>query len=140
MQLHYTIYLLYTDDVLKNIFQRLQKIDGLKSIVYFSDHGEGIDKNLQHDSNNYVPQMTRIPLVIYLSDSFKDDQQENYTKIKKSSDKYFTNDLIFDTMLGLMNIELGKVDEKHNIIWSDKYDNNKERFRTSYGKRKISDE
>lgn len=137
---YYDNSILYTDDVLKQIFQRLQDVDNLKSIVYFSDHGEGIDKNLQHDGNRYVPQMAKIPFVVYLSNSFKNNQQEKYTKIKKSVNKYFTNDLIFNTMFGLMNVKLDGVEEKYNIIWSDEYNNDKERFRTSYGKRKISDE
>lgn len=137
---YYDNSILYTDDVLKKIFQRLEDVDNLKSIVYFSDHGEGIDENLQHDNNKYVPQMTRIPFIVYLSNSFKNNQQEKYTKIKESANRYFTNDLIFNTMFGLMNVKLDGVEEKYNIIWSDEYNNDKERFRTSYGKRKISDE
>lgn len=137
---YYDNSILYTDSVLKNIFQKLSNIDNLKSIVYFSDHGEGIDKNLQHDSNNYIPQMTRIPFAVYLSKSFENEQHETYDKIKKSNNRYFTNDLIFNTMLGLMDIKLKKFEEKNNIIWSKEYDNSKERFRTSYGRREISEE
>ena len=43
-------------------------------------------------------------------------------------------------MLGLMDIKLKKFEEKNNIIWSKEYDNSKERFRTSYGRREISEE
>ena len=84
--------------------------------------------------------MTRIPFAVYLSKSFENEQHETYDKIKKSNNRYFTNDLIFNTMLGLMDIKLKKFEEKNNIIWSKEYDNSKERFRTSYGRREISEE
>lgn len=56
------------------------------------------------------------------------------------SDKYVTNDLIFDVMLDLMSIEAGEYVDEKNIIFSEKYDNTAQRFKTLYGKREISEE
>lgn len=132
--------ILYTDAVLENIYKKVSQMPSFKTLLYFSDHGEGIDAHVGHDSNKYTAQMTRIPMMIYMSPAFIDQNTSTYNAIEKSSERYFTNDLIFDTMMGLMNIDAGKYVEEENIICNEKYDNRRIRFKTSYGKRDISDE
>ena len=69
-----------------------------------------------------------------------ENEADKYNVIKNVSDKYFTNDLIFDVMLDLMSIEAGEYVDEKNIIFSKKYDSTAQRFKTSYGKREISEE
>ena len=84
--------------------------------------------------------MTRIPMVICMSSKYMENEADKYNVIKNVSDKYFTNDLIFDVMLDLMSIEAGEYVDEKNIIFSEKYDNSVQRFKNSYGKREISEE
>lgn len=132
--------ILYTDNVLKGIYEKVTNIPDFKALLYFSDHGEGIDAHVGHDGNRYTSQMTRIPLTLYMSPKFIQQNDYKAYRIRNSAEHYVTNDLVFDTMIDLMNIDAGKYIHKENIIWDEKYDNNKSRFRTSYGKRVIEDE
>lgn len=132
--------ILYTDNVLKGIYEKITNIPDFKALLYFSDHGEGIDAHVGHDGNRYTSQMTRIPLTLYMSPKFIQQNDYKAYRIRNSAEHYVTNDLVFDTMIDLMNIDAGKYIHKENIIWDEKYDNNKSRFRTSYGKRVIEDE
>ena len=79
-------------------------------------------------------------MVICMSSKYMENEADKYNVIKNVSDKYFTNDLIFDVMLDLMSIEAGEYVDEKNIIFGEKYDNSAQRFKTSYGKREISEE
>lgn len=79
-------------------------------------------------------------MVICMSSKYMENEADKYNVIKNVSDKYDTNDLIFDVMLDLMSIEAGEYIDEKNIIFSEKYDNTAQRFKNSYGKREISEE
>lgn len=79
-------------------------------------------------------------MVICMSSKYMENEADKYNVIKNVSDKYVTNDLIFDVMLDLMSIEAGEYVDEKNIIFSEKYDNTAQRFKNSYGKREISEE
>lgn len=128
---------LYTDYVLENILDKVNKMPNFKGLVYFSDHGEGIDDHVGHDNNNFTYQMTRIPLFMYVSSSFMKDRHDDYVNLLHHRNSYFTNDLIFETMLGLMGIYDSNICSIDNVITTKQYNSNINRFYTSYGKRKI---
>ena len=75
--------------------------------------------------------------------AFSKKYQEEYPLIfenrKKHSSDYFTNDLIFNTVLGVMNLHLDGMYEPENDLTNLDYDNDKNRFMTLYGKKKIKD-
>lgn len=132
--------IIYTDYVLKELFAALTEWPNFKAMLYFSDHGEGIDAHVGHDSNKYTPQMTRIPMWIYLSNQYKNQHEEKSIQMINSSNKTFTNDLIFNTMLDIMNVDIGRLAEPDNMILNTKYNDDFSRFKTSYGRRPLSDE
>ena len=129
--------MLYTDYVLENILDKVNEMPNFKGLVYFSDHGEGIDDHVGHDNNNFTYQMTRIPLFMYVSSSFMKDRHDDYVNLLHHRNSYFTNDLVFETMLGLMGIYDSNICSIDNVITTKQYNSNINRFYTSYGKRKI---
>lgn len=72
-----------------------------------------------------------------LSDDYMIENDDKVLRLKNSQDKYFTNDLIFNTVLSLMNIKINGMYEAENDISSQQYDSNPERFRTLYGKKGL---
>lgn len=110
-----------------------------QGMLYFSDHGEGIDAHVGHDNSNFTFQMTRIPMTIYLSNDFIKNREAEYQILKNNINEYYTNDLIFELMMGLMEIESNDIYNEVNNIMSSSYDKSVERFYTSYGKRRIMD-
>ena len=130
----------YTDNVLRQIYSKAEQIPNFKWLMYFSDHGEGIDSFAGHDINRYSPQMTRIPMILLMSPQYMQDYGAKTQMIRDSADRYFTNDLIFNNVIALMNIDVGKFTEQNNIIYDSGFDNDRERFTTVYGQKPISDE
>ena len=83
--------------------------------------------------------MTYIPFYIAFSKSYQQEYPWIYENAKAHASDYFTNDLIFNTVLGIMNVQYKDMYEPQNDITKSSYDNNIDRFTTLYGKRKIKD-
>ena len=125
----------YNDYVVKNIYQELRKQPNFKAMIYFSDHGE--IPNVGHDTNNYNKAMTDIPFYACFSADYIEENPTIFNNLKNAQHKPFTNDLIFNTMLGIMNIKIRNVYESNNDFTDTAYDDNKNRFLTLHGKSKL---
>ena len=132
--------IIYNDYVISQVYKRARKIPNFKGLVYCSDHADAIDKNLSHDAAQFDFDMTHIPLYIYLSDSYIQNNSAKYKSLEKQKNKLFTNDLLFNLMLGVLGINLNNIYEPNNDPTADTFDNNKERFKTLYGKKYICEE
>ena len=132
--------IIYNDYVMSQVYKRSRKIPNFKGLVYCSDHADAIDKNLSHDAAQFDFDMTHIPLYIYLSDSYIQNNSAKYKSLEKQKNKLFTNDLLFNLMLGVLGINLNNIYEPNNDPTADTFDNNKERFKTLYGKKYICEE
>ena len=132
--------IIYNDYVMSQVYKRARKIPNFKGLVYCSDHADAIDKNLSHDASQFDFDMTHIPLYIYLSDSYIQNNLAKYKSLEKQKNKLFTNDLLFNLMLGVLGINLNNIYEPNNDPTADTFDNNKERFKTLYGKKYICEE
>lgn len=132
--------IIYNDYVMSQVYKRARKIPNFKGLVYCSDHADAIDKNLSHHAAQFDFDMTHIPLYIYLSDSYIKNNSAKYKSLEKQKNKLFTNDLLFNLMLGVLGINLNNIYEPNNDPTADTFDNNKERFKTLYGKKYICEE
>lgn len=132
--------IIYNDYVMSQVYKRARKIPNFKGLVYCSDHADAIDKNLSYDAAQFDFDMTHIPLYIYLSDSYIQNNSAKYKSLEKQKNKLFTNDLLFNLMLGVLGINLNNIYEPNNDPTADTFDNNKERFKTLYGKKYICEE
>lgn len=132
--------IIYNDYVMSQVYKRARKIPNFKGLVYCSDHADAIDKNLSHDAAQFDFDMTHIPLYIYLSDSYIQNNSAKYKSLEKQKNKLFTNDLLFNLMLGVLGINLNNIYKPNNDPTADTFDNNKERFKTLYGKKYICEE
>ena len=81
--------------------------------------------------------MTYIPMYLYVSDSYKKDNINIFNNLYKNKDSYFTNDLLFNLILGILNIKISDIYEKDNDITGTNYNNNFNRFKTLHGKKNI---
>ena len=131
--------ILYNDYVIQNLYEKISRLPDFKCMVYFADHADAVKEKLGHDASRYIPEMTDIPFYIYCSERYINENQQKFTELKNSADKYFTNDLIFNTMLSLMNIKIDSIYEPQNDIVSQQYDDNITRFKTLYGKKGIGE-
>lgn len=140
MNSEYDNSILYNDYVMQQLVEKLQKNPEFKGLVYFSDHSEGINFNQSHNPSTFIFDMAYIPLYMYFSPAYISDNPDKINNLRKAEDYCFTNDLIFNTMLGVMGIRDRNLYEQNNDLTSSQYDNNLNRFLTLYGKKHISED
>lgn len=127
--------ILYTDYILKRIFDKATKELSMDALLYFSDHGE--QPGVPRDRFEFA--MARIPLVIYLSPEYSSNHKDISLALQNNVDKYFTNDLLYDTILGVADIATNHTSQQYSLAGSQ-YALAKEIARTQYGTVKITDE
>lgn len=130
--------ILYTDHVIEKILDKVKNMPGFKTLTYFSDHGEDPDKNLGHEITKFTWSMTRIPLMIYCSPAYISENPDIFNNLRKNKEKYWTNDLLFDLLAGMMGIDGDLRLPKKFDISSEQYDMPVEDLRTVHGTIQIA--
>lgn len=82
-----------------------------------------------HDPSKFSVSMIEIPFFIYFSDNFIMQNGDIFANLKANENSFFTNDLIFDMMSGILGLK-SKIYELRNDISNALYDYNKSRFKT----------
>lgn len=131
--------ILYNDYVVSQLYENAQNIPNFQAMIYFSDHTDAVDQGLSHDASNFVWPMTYIPFYMAFSPTYEKAYPDTFEILQKHKTYYFTNDLIFNTLMGIMHIQANDCYEPENDLTSPAYDDNQSRFMTLYGKKKIID-
>lgn len=132
--------ILYNDHVVSEIYNTVSHIPHFQSFIYFSDHGEGVDYGLTHDAVNFKYPITYIPLYMIFSQEYIDNHPHTFDTLKVHQNADFTNDLMFNALMGIMGIQIPEFNQPENDLTSSKYDNRPERFLTMYGAKRIIDD
>lgn len=128
---------LYTDFVLRRIYEATRLNPAFKALVYLSDHGDDVDNHLGHESSRFTYAMARIPFFMIVSQSFLDTQSETFNAFKQNKDKLWTNDLLYDFMLKTMGIK--ELEKPAYDISSANYEIKEENALVLHGTKKFSD-
>ena len=103
----------YTDWVLQQIFEYGRAHWNLQAFVYTSDKGENpYSKRMQQESP-FI--RTRIPLCVWLSDEYKALYPARAATLALHRDKYWTNDLLYDLMGGLLGLQSDALDSSDDL-------------------------
>ncbi len=127
----------YTDQILHEIFEYARQNMNLQVMVYAPDHGE--DMHYGHGTSRFLFDMVRIPLWIYLSPAYRAAYPENADMLKNHENAYFTNDLMFDTVSGLIWGQSNYYASRYDLSSPD-YSLPLEEARTLHGRRAISED
>lgn len=100
--------ILYTDWILQHIYAYAQSHFNLDAMVYFSDHGSDPDIARQPDGASF--KVLRIPMFLYLSPSYQQRNPEIQAAVKDHINSYFTNDLMYEFVCGILNIQSANYD------------------------------
>ena len=100
--------ILYTDDNLRRIFEYARDNLNLQAMVYFSDHGE--DLEISHNPDVFNFHMVRIPMFVYLSPACQAAEPAVAAALKGHESQYFTNDMIYDTVAGILHAQSNHYD------------------------------
>ena len=132
--------ILYNDYVMEELVKKVSAWPNFKGLVYFSDHSEGVAHDLNHNPDTFVFEMAYIPMYMYFSEAYQQRQPQKVASLRAAQHYYFTNDLIFNVMLGIMDIQNKALYEPGNDLTSPRYNPDLNRFMTLFGKRKIKED
>lgn len=120
---YYDNAVLYNDFVVSSIISQADAVEGLSSVVYFSDHGEEIYDTRDFFGHNdaLLPSeyMTRIPFLVWLNDDFK-DARSGFMKRVLELDKVFTMHNFSHTYQDLLGIESTFDDPTKSFFYTEK--------------------
>lgn len=128
--------ILYTDFVLSRIFDAAQKLN-LQAMIYFSDHGE--DLEISHNPDVFRFEMLRVPMFIYVSPEYEEQFPSKVATLEANREKYFTNDMFYDTFCGIINAESNKYDAAQDFS-SAEYKFTRETLTTMLGQHKLTED
>ncbi len=132
--------ILYNDYVMEQMLGEVSRWPGFQGLLYFSDHGEAIELDMGHNPDTFVFEMTYIPMYMYFSPAYLKENEKTFRILRAAQTHYFTNDLIFNAMLGIMDIRNDAFYEAENDLTSPDYNADVKRFKTLYGKRSIMED
>lgn len=109
----------YNDMVLSEIGRLTMDREDFEALVYYSDHGEAL---IYQSFNDIAPEnakepagrhnvaqfsfaMTRIPLIVALSEDFKAKYPQTVQALNEHRQDIFTNDTLYDFILDLLQIK-----------------------------------
>ena len=128
---------LYTDHILKEIFDYAQKNLNLRAMVYFSDHGENL--KISHNPDVFKFDMVKIPFFIYLSPEYRAAFPRRSEILAARREAYFTNDMMYDTICGLLGAPSNRYDPLQDFS-SPSYGFTRETLTTMFGMHRLTED
>ena len=106
----------FTDYVISEILSRFKDMDAI--MVYVPDHGEELWEGgfLGHGPTNVSKYMVEIPMLMWVSDKYKEKRPENIERIKKALHRPYMTDLLAHTLADLAGIEIKQFDATKSIV------------------------
>ena len=130
--------IIYNDYVVNSIMEILKTSDGIRGLIYMSDHADDVDNDLGHNSSSFTYSMTQIPLIMWFSNSYKQKYPLVYNNLVHNQKKLFSNDLFYDSLLGIMQVKTKHYNNKYDLS-SENYELNDSEAFTLHGKVKYVD-
>jgi len=111
--------ILYTDYFLSKVINLLKQNDDLETaMIYLSDHGESLGENglYLHGLPYFIApkEQTHIPMIMWFSKTLQ--QSIDTKKIKQKQNEKYSQDNIFHTILGIINIKTKIYNKKQDIL------------------------
>lgn len=127
----------YTDYVLQQIQEYAAKHLNLQAMVYFSDHATIPDKRRSPNFGGFAN--VRIPLFTFFADEYISNHPHVYSSLKANQDKYWTNDLAYELICGILDVKSNHYDEA-NSLTSAQYKYTQAMLKTNLGELWIKDD
>lgn len=96
----------YNDAVLEQIYRRCASRPDFAAMLYLSDHAEEVTPpGGRHNIGQFSFTMTRVPLILKASELYAERYPQAFRQMQANAELPFTNDCLYDWMLGLMQIK-----------------------------------
>ncbi len=128
----------YNDMVISKIIDILRQKVKVGGLIYFSDHSEDPDHNMAHSPDRFSYPMIDIPMFVYLTPEYKNRYPKAWKNFEKNSKKLFSNEFIYNTLLGMEQVETNATENQYNLF-SEKYHFDDQNATILSGKKKFLD-
>lgn len=128
---------LYNDFVVSSFIESIKKQEGVNALIYMPDHAEEVFKAYAHDPGKFTFNMTQIPFLFWFSQNYKNKYSTKYENILKNQKQYFSNDRLYDTLIGLTDIKTPLYKSDFDLS-SNNYFINEKDASTLHGKIKFT--
>lgn len=132
---HYENSIIYNDYIINQIYKLCTQLNKTV-IIYLSDHGEKPGSIRLEDKIDY--QMFRIPTLIYFSPDIKNSTI--YSRLKENSNKYWSNDLLFELTCSILGVKNAKFIDTSKDISSSMYSLSIDSFSLVSGQYRLKDD
>lgn len=126
----------YTDSVLQRVYDYCAQNLNLAAMVYFSDHATVPDRHRLPNFGGFMD--IRIPMFVCLSEQYIREHPQRHAALAANRNKVFTNDLVYNLMCGIFDIESEHFDETLCLA-SEHYSLTKEAAVSMNGKVRIKE-
>lgn len=124
----------YDDHVWQLIYDHLRNRSDFRALFVTSDHGEDATLGIHTpDLKLFTWSMVRIPTWVYFSESYEKDHPDRVEALRSNASKPWTNDMLYDALLGLTGVTGHSFYSEENDIFSSKYDRPWQTLRTIHG-------
>lgn len=137
---HLTAYLnslRYTDSFLEKLFARMRSDFNMQAMLYFSDHATDPLRRRTPGFGGFCD--VRIPMFAWMSEEYAQCHPGPFEALKANRNKYFTNDLIYELVCGLLDAESDHFDPRESLA-SPLYRYTRDMLKTFDGKISIADD
>lgn len=122
---------------MSRIFDYAEKNLNLKALIYTSDHGEDMVNG--HGEGGFTFAMVHTPVFFYFSPEYRKDYPQLVSNVEKHKDEFFTNDLMFDSLSGILLAGNNYQKAQYDITDSS-YSLPEDKALTVHGKHKVMEE
>lgn len=127
----------YTDYILQKIWEYSTQKLNLQAMLYFSDHAVIPDKRRSPNFDGFG--VVRIPMFTYFSDEYIEKHSDIFSALSTNINKYFTNDLVYELVCGILDIQSNHYDETNSLA-TLKYKYTRNTQKTNLGREWIKDD
>lgn len=127
----------YTDATIKRFYEYAKEHLNLQAMVYMSDHGCTPTNSRRRVPSDFVN--SRVPLMTWLSDEYIATHPERAAALRNNSGKYWTNDLFYELMCGIFDIESNHFRPKNSLAHDD-YCHTRESLTIMEGEIKLTED
>lgn len=122
MRARYFNAVFYNDYVVSEIFKRFSNEDSI--VIYLSDHGEEVYEFrdfIGHTDDKVSRFMVEIPMIVYVSNLFKQKHSKLYEKMQHALNRPYMSDDVIHMILDLAGIKIEGFDPRRSLI-NDAFD------------------
>lgn len=103
----------YTDDIIRQFHEYGRKHLNMQAMLYMSDHGCTPTNSRRRVPRDFVN--SRIPMMLWMSDEYIHKHSARAEALRSNSNKYWTNDLLYELMCGIFDIKSNHFNAKNSL-------------------------